>query len=215
MKTLLRPSLYFILATILGIFAGGLMKEAAAATKMEKLTTSDDNDDGVATNPALMEDYPHRHVFYFGPGQTYLHGRFAKQGEDKLKNEFYYQFRAGPRAGFILNLSWHKFTRDNSQLRLGAVAPGFKFNLYRYEGLDAYVLGGLGFYQVGRKDGEQDWQRKWALGWNAGAGLNLSLNSMINYAIQGHYHYPFKVKYDEGKMNGTYWTITMLVGLAF
>ena len=73
MKKLLKPSLYLVLATILGVFTGGLLPEAFAATKMEKLTTSDD-DDGGPVSPATMEDYRHRHVFYFGPGQTYLHG---------------------------------------------------------------------------------------------------------------------------------------------
>lgn len=193
----------------------GLSQPATAKTKMEKLTTSSEAAEWQADDPAWNEDYTFRHVFYFGPAQTYLHGKMAKLGQDNKKNEFYYLYRAGARAGFLLNIHWHKFSRDHHKLELIDLAPAFKFSLYRYEVVDGHVFGGLGFYRLGRQDGAQDWQKKLVLGWHVGAGINLAITSRFNYAIQGHYHYPFSAKTDNGtKISGTYWSVAMLFGLA-
>ena len=205
-----------VMILIMALLTLSFTSAALAKTKMEKLTTSSEGTDWVDDDPAWHEDYPQRHVFYFGPAQTYLHGQIAKLGHDQKKNEFYYLYRAGARAGFMLNIHWHKFARANHKLELIDLAPAFKFNLYRYEVVDAYVLGGLGFYRLGRQDDRQDWQRKWVLGWHVGTGVNLSVSQRINYAIQGHYHYPFKATTDNGtKISGTYWSVAMLLGLAF
>ena len=212
MKNLFSKNLRIILASLLWAGSWAFVGPVAAATKMEKLTTS--AEEAVSNFFSTAEDYPYHHVFYFGPGQTYLHGKYAKQGEDKMKNEFYYLFRVGPWSGVILNMTRHTFRRDTTKLRLGTITPGFKFNFYRYECLDAYALAGLGVYRVDMQDNDQDWKRKWVLGWNAGVGINLSFTPRINYAVQGHYHYPFKAKYEDGKMNGSYLSLAMLIGLA-
>ena len=204
-----------IMIVFVVVMALGGMNDGWAKTKMEKLTTSSESSDWQDDDPAWNMDYEFRHVLYFGPGQTYLHGGLAKSGHDKKKNEFYYLYRAGARAGFLLNLRWHKFQKDNKQLELVDIAPAFKFNLYRYEVVDAYVLGGLGFYRLGRQEGDQDWVRKWVLGWHVGAGINLAITPRFNYAIQGHYHYPFSAKTENGqKISGTYWNVAMLLGVA-
>lgn len=159
---------------------------------------------------SMTEDFPAPKIgnrvqrIMAGVGQNSLGGDYSDLAEDGLNIDLYYGYRASYMYELLVNA--HHFDMDNNDetqsVSMTSVNASVKGNLYSFDALDFFAMGGLGLYwpkserQINGREIEGD--SKAVMGWTAGVGADLRLNAEFATGLLGQYHDPFTQKTEDG-----------------
>lgn len=208
-----------ILITCIGFLVLGPVN-SFSKSKMDLLTS--DKAAKKAGSQNTIPAYSRRkdHAIGIGLGQTFLHGEFSDNGDDKITADLFYSYRASHSFDFFTDIHFSKHKYKNKNTKLSGVALGIKAKIYQIDAFSPFALGGLGFYRpilTRELDGVlTESISKVAFGYHIGAGADLKLNDRVTVGILAHYHNPFDVQQEDqaSDVEGSYFKL-LITGLYY
>ena len=159
----------------------------------------------------------HQHGLGIGLGETFLLGRYAKYGEDKITMDLLYSYAASYSFDLLVNAHMSEHKDDSERMKVMGLTTSIKARLVEFDNFSPFILGGLGFYAPQAKrvvNGDNEWSdRKITFGLNFGGGLDLRLNDHYVVGVLGQMHCPFEVKQDEGSNVKGYYFKLLITGM--
>ena len=160
------------------------------------------------------------HAIGIGLGQTFLHGEFADNGDDKITPDLFYTYRASHSFDFFANIHYSEHKVKSRKAILSGLALGIKAKMYQIDAFSPFLLGGLGFYrpvlhrEVDNKIVKT--KSKITFGVHLGAGAELKLNNRVAVGVLGQYHNPFDVQQEDqsNEVEGSYFKL-LITGLYY
>ena len=182
--------------------------------KVEETTAPEAS--GNAPSPRRL----HQHSFGVGLGETFLLGKYADYGQDKITMDLFYAYAASYSFDVLVNAHWSQHKDDRERMRVMGLDAAIKSRLFEFDNFSPYVLGGLGFYapRAKRKVGsDYEWsEQKITFGANFGGGVDLRLNDEWTVGALGQLHWPFTVKQDDGPdVKGYYFKLMLTLAYSF
>lgn len=197
----------------------GLTSFSFSQTKIEKLTSKESSKkadnlpapEATSTAPRLSTGLK-KHSFGIGLGQTFIHGDFDDNGEDKITFDLLYNYSASHSFDLLIGAHSHKHDFKDKYVRLTGLAVGIKAKLYNFDNFAPFAVAGLGFYapKVKRLLDAQlvESDSKIVFGTHFGAGGDLKLNEKFTAGLLAQYHNPFDMKQETGpQVEGSYFKL--------
>ena len=161
-----------------------------------------------------------QHGFGVGLGQTFLLGKFADYGDNKITMDLFYTYSASYSFDLIANAHYSSHSDKSERVSLMGANAGIKSRLFEFDNFSPFLMGGLGFYapKVRRViDGDPKWSdRNTTFGLNFGGGLDLRLNDEYVIGVLGQLHWPFNKKQsDQPEVKGYYFKLLMTLTYLF
>jgi opacity protein-like surface antigen len=158
-----------------------------------------------------------QHGLGFGLGETFLLGKYAKNGEDKITADLFYSYAASYSFDLLLNAHMSEHRDNGERMKVMGLTSSIKARVVDYDNFSPYVLGGLGFYAPQAKrdvNGSNKWSdQKVTFGLNFGGGADLKLNDHYAVGLLGQVHWPFTVKQDSGSDIQGYYFKLLITGM--
>ncbi len=190
-------------------------EKPAAKAKVEE-TTQEAPSPAAAPAPRRLN----QHSFGLGLGQTFLMGKYAKWGEDKVTMDLFYTYAASYSFDVVVNAHWSEHEDNDEIMWVRGFVGSIKSRIFEFDNFSPFILGGLGFYapkarrSVGNDLDTSD--DKIAFGWNFGGGVDLRLNDEWTVGGLGQLHAPFAVKTDDGPdVKGYYFKLLLTLAYSF
>jgi len=153
-----------------------------------------------------------QHGLGLGLGQTFLLGKYADYGDDKITLDLLYSYAASYSFDVLVNAHMSEHKHKNERMKTTGLTGSIKGRFVEYDNFSPFFLGGLGFYAPkARRDdqGNGRWtEQKVTFGLNFGGGVDLRLNDNYVVGVMGQMHCPFKVQQeDQSDLRGYYFKL--------
>ena len=159
----------------------------------------------------------HQHGLGFGLGETFLLGKYAKYGEDKITMDLLYSYAASYSFDLLLNAHMSEHEDQSERMKTLGLTSSIKARVVEYDGFSPFIVGGLGFYAPQAKrivNGKNHWSdQKVTFGLNFGGGVDLRLNDHYVVGVLGQMHAPFTIKQDQGSDIQGYYFKLLITGM--
>lgn len=192
----------------------------AKELKEDKAVSETTEEDSVEEPKSRPMSYPtsgagrrlQQHGLGIGLGQTFLLGKYADHGDDKITMDLLYSYAASYSFDLLLNAHMSEHKNENEKMKVMGLAASIKARMVEYDNFSPFVLGGLGFYAPKARretDGGYKWtDQKVTFGLNFGGGVDLRLNDDVVVGILGQMHWPFVVQQDkQSDLRGYYFKL--------
>ncbi len=175
----------------------------------------EDPSDRNSSSPTPSAGAPRRlqqHGLGLGLGQTFLLGKYADYGQNKITMDVLYSYAASYSFDILVNAHRSEHKDKNEKINLLGLDAGIKARFVEYDNFSPFFLGGLGFYAPEAKrsiNGSNKWtDQKVTFGLNFGGGVDLRLNDNYVVGVLGQMHCPFVVKQDsQSDLRGYYFKL--------
>jgi hypothetical protein len=161
-----------------------------------------------------------QHSFGVGLGETFLLGKYADYGQDKITMDLLYSYAASYSFDVLVNAHWSEHKDNSEKMRIMGLNAALKSRLFEFDNFSPYVLGGLGFYApraYRNVEGSNKWsEQKITFGANFGGGVDLRLNDEWTVGALGQLHWPFSVEQNNGPdVKGYYFKLLLTLAYSF
>lgn len=164
----------------------------------------------ILSTPILAQTSDKKHGIGLGLGQTFLMGKFKKNGDNKIGLDLFYSYNASYSFDLLLGAHFSKHSFQEKEVDLKGFTMSIKGRAFDFDAFAPYVMGGLGFYQPQIDDGTQKSEAKYTFGFNAGIGADLKLNNEFTVGLMAQYHKPFDIKQDDmASVRGSYFKLLL------
>ncbi|MBY0515658.1 MAG: porin family protein [Bacteriovoracaceae bacterium] len=191
-------------------------KEKPVAEKPKEAEKSEPQVSANAPAPRRLR----QHSFGVGLGETFLLGKYADYGQDKITMDLLYSYAASYSFDVLVNAHWSEHKDKSEKMRVMGLNAALKSRLFEFDNFSPYVLGGLGFYApraYRNVNGSNKWsEQKITFGANFGGGVDLRLNDEWTVGALGQLHWPFTAKQDNGPdVKGYYFKLLLTLAYSF
>jgi hypothetical protein len=136
-----------------------------------------------------------QHGLGIGIGQTFLLGKFADHGENKITGDLLYTYSASYSFDIMVNTHYSNHQDGKERVNLMGLNAAIKSRMFEFDNFSPFIFGGLGFYAPKVKrviNGTTKWSdRKASFGLNFGGGADLRLNDQYVVGAMAQFHWPF------------------------
>jgi hypothetical protein len=177
-----------------------------AQVSPNKVKTKSKKNKKVKKVKKVQKVLPKRHRILFGLGQGFFFGDLDNEDSSNMIFDLEYVYSSNDIIDVTLDT--HYYTRGD--ISIFAIAPSFRYNFYKKEGLSLYGKGAFSFYNVGYDD-----DNMWVFGLNAGAGAEIELNSKYSIGLKTDYNKPFEARVSDKDISGSYIRMLVQIGYRF